>query len=417
MLELRRRHGSSAGGGQPSRLPAGYKEVEWITMPKGGYISSGVNAKGTLRVYTKFAIRELEVAWIFGSRKGEYDSNFGVLNHTSNNFIRPAYGNDYINISNSNIKDTNIHVIDMAYGSCKLDGVTLHNFGQKEFEGIDMLIGAFRNNNVIDATAAHDFYEFTIWENSVEIRNFVPCINPSGEAGMYDLVGKQFYGNAGTGEFITGAVVGKPTLPKEYQEVEYLESTGTQYIDTKYNPFSKYDTVSIHVKHKANRDAYWLLGAVNTKDYMDDIGLASNAQRMYGYASFNILDNSKINEIVLTRNDVTINGQKYNLEYQGNQVYEKRDLYLFKANGSTVPASGLMYYCKIVTESVTYELIPCRRISDNEKGMYDIVNDVFYTNAGTGEFLVGADVHYNIPPEYQQVEWLESTGTQYIEPS
>ena len=61
------------------------------------------------------------------------------------------------------------------------------------------------------------------------------------------------------------------------------------------------------------------------------------------------------------------------------------------------------------------EFIPCRRLEDNEKGMYDIVNDVFYLNAGTGEFLVGQDVHYNIPPEYQQVEYLESdTGSPYI---
>lgn len=35
-------------------------------------------------------------------------------------------------------------------------------------------------------------------------------------------------------------------------------------------------------------------------------------------------------------------------------------------------------------------LIPCIRKSDNKPGMYDTVSKTFYTNAGTGEFIVPA---------------------------
>ena len=35
------------------------------------------------------------------------------------------------------------------------------------------------------------------------------------------------------------------------------------------------------------------------------------------------------------------------------------------------------------------DLIPCYRKVDNVAGMYDLVNDVFYTNEGTGEFIIG----------------------------
>ena len=75
-------------------------------------------------------------------------------------------------------------------------------------------------------------YSFAIRKNNNIIRNFVPCINPSGEIGLYDFVTKQFYGNAGTGEFLI-------TLPSEYKKLEYIESTGTQYIDTGYKPTSE----------------------------------------------------------------------------------------------------------------------------------------------------------------------------------
>ena len=33
------------------------------------------------------------------------------------------------------------------------------------------------------------------------------------------------------------------------------------------------------------------------------------------------------------------------------------------------------------------EFIPCYRKSDKEVGLYDLVNSIFYTNAGTGTFL------------------------------
>ena len=71
-------------------------------------------------------------------------------------------------------------------------------------------------------------YAGNVVQNGQIIRNFVPCINPSGEIGLYDFVTKRFYGNAGTGEFLI-------TLPSEYKKLEYIESTGTQYIDTGYS--------------------------------------------------------------------------------------------------------------------------------------------------------------------------------------
>ena len=36
------------------------------------------------------------------------------------------------------------------------------------------------------------------------------------------------------------------------------------------------------------------------------------------------------------------------------------------------------------------KMIPCVRKSDNKPGMYDTVSKTFFTNAGTGEFVVPA---------------------------
>lgn len=45
---------------------------------------------------------------------------------------------------------------------------------------------------------------FQIYDNDILVGDFVPCINPDGIVGMYDMVEKIFYGNDGTGTFIAG---------------------------------------------------------------------------------------------------------------------------------------------------------------------------------------------------------------------
>ena len=48
---------------------------------------------------------------------------------------------------------------------------------------------------------------------------------------MYEKLGDKFYTNAGTGSFIAGPIKDNIT---NYQKLEYIESTGTQYIELNY---------------------------------------------------------------------------------------------------------------------------------------------------------------------------------------
>lgn len=55
----------------------------------------------------------------------------------------------------------------------------------------------------------------------------------------------------------------------------------------------------------------------------------------------------------------------------------------------------------IIDNTLVRDFIPCYRKSDNEIGLYDLVNNTFYTNSGTGTFLKGNDIV--IPsPDYPQ---------------
>ena len=52
-----------------------------------------------------------------------------------------------------------------------------------------------------------------------------------------------------------------------------------------------------------------------------------------------------------------------------------------------------LYGCKIWDDDILVRnFVPCYRVSDNKPGLYDLVNDEFLTNSGTGEFTLGPEV-------------------------
>lgn len=59
--------------------------------------------------------------------------------------------------------------------------------------------------------------------------------------------------------------------------------------------------------------------------------------------------------------------------------------------------TALRLYSLIIREKdrLAANFIPCYRKSDDEPGMYDTVSKTFYTNSGTGTFLVGDPVNYD----------------------
>lgn len=65
---------------------------------------------------------------------------------------------------------------------------------------------------------------------------------------------------------------------------------------------------------------------------------------------------------------------------------------LFGLYNNTTPLAGgtgeiYCYYCKVWSNNIPVrEFIPAMRESDNVVGMYDIVTNTFFTNAGTGTF-------------------------------
>lgn len=195
-------------------------------------------------------------------------------------------------------------------------------------------------------------------------------------------------------------------LPAEYQEVEYIESTGTQYIDTGVLPDNNSITWKIKAKFKSVSSQQIMgSGWINGTRFSIASGTGSNFQVAFG-AGWKDLPQQKDTAIHHYIVNTYISGYskiddfpQIEASVSSATFSEKKTIFLFARNR----AGAIDYYCNayIYTSEIykngelIQNLIPCYRKSDNEPGMYDTVTKQFFTNAGTGTFLVGNDVSWD----------------------
>ena len=193
-------------------------------------------------------------------------------------------------------------------------------------------------------------------------------------------------------------------IPNTYQQVEYLQSTGTQYIDTGYIPNENSRLWLDYQPTEAQSKIY--AGARNEssspKVYFT-INSGSNNTKMY--ASWGTTVNYNIGPMTTdrVRTEIGSEGIYYNDEYvtmPGETVWSNisYSVYLFavqeSSNTASLNASVKIYEAKIYEgNTLIHHMIPCYRKSDNVRGMYDAISGEFYTNSGTGTFGIGSDVN------------------------
>lgn len=202
----------------------------------------------------------------------------------------------------------------------------------------------------------------------------------------------------------------KPLLPPEYQQVEYLQSSGTQHIVTAVPILSTTETRTVGEilsggeytalvggrNSNADGGRYIVYGKMyNTARSVYD-GNGSTGNETYQYSL-----SGKISIIFNDANHgLYINGtlvHTYTGKLAETGVQNVALFGMSGYNGSTVSykLSGRIYsvsfYNNTTLEHIG-EYVPCYRKSDSKPGMYDLVTNTFFTNAGTGEFTVGNNV-------------------------
>lgn len=186
-------------------------------------------------------------------------------------------------------------------------------------------------------------------------------------------------------------------LPSEYLQVEYLESTGTQYIDTGYVPkLLSTDTFTIEFSVLtsntvivfgnnnwfSNKSHIMQLPSINYRLRAD----VSAQGTYFGYCTDGAWNTYTIeNSTVSCLNSTSSYDPSYYADNPKHLYlfcqgpYETETFFVGRIRKATYTSNGVP----------VFDLVPCIRISDSKPGMYDLVGRQFYVNAGTGEFLTG----------------------------
>ncbi len=201
-------------------------------------------------------------------------------------------------------------------------------------------------------------------------------------------------------------------LPSEYTEVEYIESTGTQYIDTNYVPNTN---TAIEIQYQItaldNSEEQSIFAIGTTADSVNKYSFSYNNSNLY--FRFSNCEITNADSTYLNINKTTIYLDRTNVKYNDTTIANfdgelslpsdlASTLYLFakQSDGSVGNYFvGKIYKCIIKeNDSIIRNLVPCYRNSDNVAGLYDTTNNVFYTNSGAGNFS------YNIIQAPQKAE-------------
>ena len=215
----------------------------------------------------------------------------------------------------------------------------------------------------------------------------------------------------------------KSRLPSEYQEVEYIEAPGGQYIDTGL----KADVFPIRIKYSAAKSnleqpsrlygnlfpyvaAQKYGNYTRFYSYIEDKGIdkklsftfqPNGSNSLYNGikdVDIDFIDTDFVvidNEVTETYTKLLINDKEYYMEYEKSNYIGEENITIFRlVDHIHFYSNGKLKYFKVYIENaLKINLIPCYSIQDGKVGMYDLVEGKFYTNQGSGEFIKGPDVN------------------------
>lgn len=371
-------------------LPAGYTKLQYIQSTGTQYVDTGFNPKSTSRVVMEFEFLTNATASPFMSRDISNDTNmFGVFN--INGRLRSDFNTTKVSFS-TGLSPLQKLLYDRNKNVCTIGTETITNANGTFSAPHPLFLFASDDSGTASYFATGKLYSCRIFDNESLIRDFVPCKGPSGVVGLYDLTGKQFYGNSGTGVFYAGPPV--VTLPEGYTQLMYLESSGTQYINTGFTP---------------NQDARIQLDcertAANATDHFFGVRTGNSASSAFAFYIYNSGWRWAYNNATATgtgpdigryfidanKNVTTINGDTtLTGTYASFTAAAAAPLFaMLSAPSGFSYGSFRLYTCRIYNNGLMVRnFIPCRNASGTI-GLYDLVNGQFYTNAGTGTFTAG----------------------------
>lgn len=192
---------------------------------------------------------------------------------------------------------------------------------------------------------------------------------------------------------------GIPSLPAEYQQVEYISCAGSQWtlVPMPSNALVQVRAMQTQTKNEQSVFGY-NSGSSDSKDFEFEF-INTNELKLW-------VRNSVYGQTLLSQDTASASQPKRLLVRLSNQ---RTSAYIGSYNGlptSSIHFTGNVYEVRIYdfvwdytdatagAITMVHDYVPCYRVADNKPGFFDVIGNVFYTNiSGVDDFGVGPDVN------------------------
>ena len=394
-------------------------EVEYICCTGSQYIDTlFYPSNKPVKVETCIRVDKItsEDGTILAARDPDADRlRFYPLRYSSNGFFSCNYAGSRNASKNSTVNTISVGVFYTIISEISnnatvtVDNTTSAPTIAEGFNGsMSLYLFATNYGNSVGEYADCAMKYMKIYEDGILMRDFIPV--RVGRVGyLYDRVTKRLFGNQGSGVLTCGNDLN--ILPQEYTQLEYISSTktGGQYIDLNvllYDVLNKNYDIAIRFNMigagKDNTAQSTIFGCQDntgspwpgTFIRQDGSNNRSIGRYIGGTAKDNVLGN--FNTIVELSEKTPPAKNVYNYNNSSRTHTWGTSLFcIFNSQNKTATARfayAKLYYFKLFVEgTLVRDLIPCKD-SNNVVGMYDVVNNTFYTSPNGAAFVAGPEV-------------------------
>lgn len=215
--------------------PLGYKRVEYLESTGTQYIDTGFYANQDTKIIVDYIVKSIQTSnngFIFGSRISNQNQNLSFT--FDYNVMYIGRGSRYDAPGNISTTINTKYKLEYAKNYVKRNDVIIDSQSASDFTSTNSLhiFNCNENGSNIRYVQAK-IYSFKIYDNDILVRDYIPVLNENNEAGLYDLVNKEFYENSGTGSFQYGNIIPEGTIAEKFNyslEAKELIKDGINYL-------------------------------------------------------------------------------------------------------------------------------------------------------------------------------------------
>lgn len=239
-----------------------------------------------------------------------------------------------------------------------------------------------------DRLAYMKLYDFKLYFSGELVRDFIPVLDQNGKACLYDKVSSSYFYSVNGNSFGYGT---------ENNIYEYIQNSGTQYIDLEVSADSKTEVQYAMAINSYTENTNGIFGS-----RVDQIQNAFNMFLYKGYFRWDYFD--KVNKLETTVdftkstflriNSTMVNINREVIEFNfTDEITVKNNMYLFAVNSSGnaiyINEGMKIYFFKVIQDGIVVRNLVPAKDSSGVACFYDLVSKRYFYNKGTGSFILG----------------------------